>query len=44
MIHGKIPPNYNNRAKITYINSNFNLFINLINHSNLSIYLFFKTV
>ena len=34
-------PNYNNRVKITYINSNFNSFTNLIIHSySFSIYLF----
>ena len=32
------PPNYNNRTKITNINSNFNSFINLINPIYLSIY------
>ena len=38
------PPNYNNRVKIANINSNSNLFTNLINHIYLFIHLFLKIV
>ena len=37
LIMVKSPPNYNNRVKITNMNSNSNSFTNLINHC----YLFF---